>query len=343
MSMSRGWVTSLSISFLVLVTGIGLWEWNYARIGGYSLSMEGTTEHWVRWREKVVKDPGDKIILIGASRIQLDMDLATLRKNTGLPVYQLAIDGSSFLPILEDLANDQRVMGTILISILPIQLTGDNTDTANDYVRNYYDWLAAAYKNPWRLSERVLRELAYKMAPSRSQGVRPETLWMFALLDKEIFNYFVTYETREVEADYSKLDTKAVYAWRFKLHLDSVRQAAEVPYSVIDSTTERLQRATGKIIARGGRVVFIQFPIDDKMLAASELLLPRARYWDEFTASITRSGVSTIHFDDFQELRHFNLPDGSHIDKRDQVAFTQALVDVLNRAAPGWVDQQLPE
>ena len=83
-----------------------------------------------------------------------------------------------------------------------------------------------------------------------------------------------------------------------------------------------------KIQGRGGRVVFLHMPISGRLLERDRLCAPKKYYWDQFAR---QSSAICIHFEDVESLRHFECPDDSHLDQRDDPRFTNALLDELVR------------
>src|SRR5262245_61597495 len=74
---------------------------------------------WADQRSRASRLGDRALILVGDSRMHVGIDLDTLRKMTGLEPVQLAIDASSFVPVLGGLADDPRVTGTVVVSFLP--------------------------------------------------------------------------------------------------------------------------------------------------------------------------------------------------------------------------------
>ena len=63
---------------------------------------------WILQRHRASTLGPRALILVGASRIQIGIDIDALRDVTGLEPVQLAIDGSSFTLVLKELAADRR-------------------------------------------------------------------------------------------------------------------------------------------------------------------------------------------------------------------------------------------
>ena len=70
-------------------------------------------------RRRIDHGEGDTTVLIGASRMLFDMQLPVWEKLTGERPIQLAIEGTSPLPILEDLAADPNFTGRLLVDVAP--------------------------------------------------------------------------------------------------------------------------------------------------------------------------------------------------------------------------------
>lgn len=322
----QGWRQTAFVAVAVLLSGIVGWEYLFASLGGSRQPVADSAELWSEWRERAAHaKPGD-LLLIGASRMQLDMDLSTLERVTGQQSFQLAIDGASFLPVLGDLATDPRVRGDVIISIRPPDLTGRGVQHAQETVDSYRQWLANRYSSPSQYTEDLLEKVVYSFVPSREQGVRPETLFALWREDKRISAYITTYATREREGDYSRVDAEALRNGRYLRSVDWYSESAQTPQEVIDQNLAFIRAAVAAIRARGGDVIFVRFPISAELLAASEEYLPDEKYLGRITPE---TGAKLINFVDYPSLNRFYPPDGSHLDVTDQVEFTAALAEIL--------------
>lgn len=322
----QGWKQTALIAIAVLLLGIAGWEYLFASLGGSRQPVADNVELWSEWRERAAHaQPGD-FVLIGASRMQLDMDLATLESISGRQAFQLAIDGASFLPVLSDLAMDPRLRGDVIVSIRPPDLAGKGVQRAQQSVDYYRNWLANRYSSPSQYTEQLLENVLYAFVPSREQGVRPETLFAIWQDDKRISTYITTYATREREGDYSRVDTAALREARYQRTVAWYRDSAQIPQNAIDRNLAFLRAAVAAIRARGGDVIFVRFPISSDLLAASEQHLPYEKYLGRITPE---TGAVLIDFADYPALNRFEPPDGSHLDVRDQAEFTAALTEIL--------------
>jgi len=113
------WVRVLGSAALALILLVAYMELRLA-LRGYTPSVITSKALWVNERARAPQLGPRALILIGASRMALDVDTPLLRRLTGLQTVQLAIDGSNFVPVLEGLARDPGVTGTIVAVIAVI-------------------------------------------------------------------------------------------------------------------------------------------------------------------------------------------------------------------------------
>ena len=69
-------------------------------------------------------------------------------------------------------------------------------------------------------------------------------------------------------------------------------------------------------------MALVQLPTSGANWSVPEAYCPKARCWDVLTAA---TSATTLHFRDVPELRRFEVPDGSHVDRRDTERFTRIL------------------
>ena len=104
----------LAVALTLLATAC--WE-IYLRNHGVNISYDDGPPLWSDKRA-MVYEPSDKtMVFVGSSRIKYDLDIKTWEKLTGLHAVQLAIEGSSPRPVLEDLANDPNFRGRLVVDV----------------------------------------------------------------------------------------------------------------------------------------------------------------------------------------------------------------------------------
>jgi hypothetical protein len=103
---------------------------------------------------------------------------------------------------------------------------------------------------------------------------------------------------------------------------EAVGQMIEARISDTATTVARLRE-------RGGRVVFVRFPVTGPLLQRENEMTPRVAFWDRI---IRDSGAPGIHFQDHPDLADFDCPEWSHLSAEGSVEFTRRLVPHLKAA-----------
>ena len=104
------------VLFLALMLG---WEWHWRAFGsetGYYNNSDGL---WARERRRIDSGEGDATVVVGSSRVLFDVRLPTWERLSGRRPIQLALEGTSALPALEDLADDPAFTGKLIVGITP--------------------------------------------------------------------------------------------------------------------------------------------------------------------------------------------------------------------------------
>jgi hypothetical protein len=319
---------------------------------GYQPTVVDAPDLWQHERHRAAALGSRALILVGASRIQLDVDLDVLRRKTGLEPVQLGIEGSDFQPVLADLAADPRVRGTIIVDFAD-HLLGDSFPGAAP------EWVARAAAEErgsrlpdFRDAEDALVRLVRSRMRSYADGARP----ISSLRDRLIPSwpapqYIITGADRSQWADYSRLPMPWFYYKRVMRNLgvdiplhDGMRAedveedlrrrvSTLVPLAEklprYEASTRALAAQTAALRARGGKVYFVMFPKSGLVKEIDRRRFPREQFWDRFVALV---GAPTLHFEDVPAMRDLVCPDGSHLDYRQRAAFTAALVQALGIA-----------
>ncbi len=299
---------------------------------------------WHTQRERAARAEDRGIVLVGASRFQLGLDLEALTEATQRPVIQLAIDGSGYLDLVEDLSNDDRFRGTVLISGMPASLNDSRpADRASTWVASYHQTFKGL------VSPNIEQSLSAKL---QSYSALYANIYPLPRVAKIAIDgqripplYLKTFPSRERSADYRLVQMPQFYIQRVGRNLGGridkmqfatmgefaakvTEVAADSAHEVAPALTDfqRLQAAISRLKSRGATVTILEMPSSGLIKAMEDIWYPSA-YWREFEATLQ---APIIRATDFPELT-FELPDGSHLDQSQKRAFTRALVDVLNR------------
>ena len=337
----RDITVAVVVAVLVAVTA---WE-VYCRSLGYESTLNNTTDLWAEARRRVQPE---SITIVGDSRAWFDVDLDEIERGLGKRPIQLAQPGSCPYPVLEDLAKDETFHGTIICSILPrIYFAPPGSppmDRAQKAVQRYYGqtWaqrVSHELSVPVELSfaflkqddltlEALLQELPI---PNRPYALVPPLLPpYFCSIDRERRARMVEQCARpgrlqeRVRKRWARLFTPPpppsyIPTERFMADL---RQAIEARYRDTKTCVDKLR-------ARGGKIVFVRFPMSGPLKEFEDKNTPRAQTWDPL---LQQTGVPGIHFEDFPELASFDCPEWSHLSAGDSVEFTKRLVPHLRAA-----------
>lgn len=305
---------------------------------------------WVRERARASRLGDRAVILVGASRIQTGIDLDVLRARTGLAPVQLAIDGSSFVPVLDGLARDPSIRGTVIVGFIDSSLDEPrNAASAADRYEARFeatdDWTTAF---SFDTIEGGLTDAVRSRLRSYADGARPLTSLRTRLLSDASPQYAIFLADRSRLADYSQLDRRVTYYSRVVRELDSrisfpagtdfrevetdlaqrIDALEPAPAEAYARNAEAVVADAAKIEARGGRVYFVVMPTQGLMTRMEEKRHPRAAFWDRFAAA---PNVRAVHFEDVPAMKAIAVPDGSHIDYHDRAALTNAMLDALGK------------
>ena len=331
------------VVFFIVLIAAAAWEIR-SRSVGYAPTLNDTEDLWADARRRV--QPGS-LVIVGDSRPHFDLDLDELENGLGKRPIQLAQGGSCAYPVLEDLANDERFHGTIICSIVPGMFFvpgGPLLENAQNAVKRYHTqtWAQrASHHLAVLLEERIaflkLDELdtdgllARLAIPNRPQAlIGPPLPPYFASLDRER-----RARMTESAAQPGELQSRIARGWLplftppppptyvpREAFAARMREAVEARFRNTAAAVEKLR-------ARGGKIVFVRFPVTDELKALEDRLTPRAGIWERL---LRETAVPDIYFEDFPELASFDCPEWSHLSAGDSVEFTKRLVPHLRVA-----------
>lgn len=337
------WVRQLVLAVVTLLAVIVGIEWQlFAR--GYLPTVEDSMARWIHLRQRANALGERALVLVGASRIQLGVDLPTLRARSGREPVQLAIDGSSYLPVLRGLADDPEFKGSVIVDYYDATLAASPGKIESGYVYQQKFEQYALRPISGRIEER-LSELLHENITAYSDGGRPFDAVRARLFTREERRqYLITLPDRSRRADYSQVDMPAFYHARVALMLTGVSgwnpsapetaaklaQAARAVQpdngTAFDANLQAVGEMVVKIRARGGEVYFVVMPTSGLVREIEQRRYPHEKFMDRFIAA---TGARLVRSAESVPLRNFQCPDGSHLDTRDRVRFTQALSDEL--------------
>ncbi|HSY46986.1 MAG TPA: hypothetical protein VK800_13110 [Steroidobacteraceae bacterium] len=328
------WARILLGVVVVLVLLVGGWEW-YWRDYGVKPSISNTFGLWAIQRRRIDAGEGDATVLIGASRMYFDLQLPVWERLDGRRPIQLSFEGTSPLKAVEDLADDPRFTGRLLIAVEP------------DLFFSGYEYHAGAvrYARKESPSQRIGQWLSmYLIEPyfafddgdfalqtvlaRQPWPERPGKVWFMNV--RKLAEYGPDRNTHL----WSKVETDAGYRemarsiWRQDFQPSDDDPPPEEARKTEKEQIERMASAVAKLRARGVKVLFVRMPSSGEYLAFENRDFPRARTWDALLAATAAPG---IHFEDYPQLQGYYLPEWSHMTRAEAERFTAALYRLIAR------------
>jgi len=338
------WRGMTVIVVLVVIAAAAAWEF-YCRSIGYGPTLNDNEDLWTQARRRVKPE---SIVIIGDSRAWFDLDLDELQKGLGKRPEQLAAGGSCAYPVLADLANDERFHGTIICSVVPRMFFAPPgsppMDRSEKAVRRYHTQTLAQ-----RASQYLAMPLEEHVAFLKQEELTLEDLLKRlpipnrpgALVPPRFPPYFQSEDrerrARMIEqcAQPGELQSRIQQIW-----LPLFTPPPPPTYIPQEVFTEKMKKAkedrfrdttaaVAKLRARGGKIVFVRFPLTGELKALEDRITPRSDIWNLL---VKRTGTPGIYFEDYPELSSFNCPEWSHLSAGDSVEFTKRLIPHLRSA-----------
>lgn len=317
------------IALCIVIIFLSSWE-IFWRLRGFEPSLNDDANLWTLTRQSVPRNNKQAIVLIGSSRMQLGIDTRAFLQYTGVAPQQLAIDGTTPLPVLDDLAADEHFIGTIICELSAISLIlKPQANTATEWLTAYHH---SKFSARW---ESLLSLWMQRSFIFRLPDLQPTQLWEKGRAGQLPQPFYLTlHADRSRLGDYRRLDSYPDYSIKkhqqgfMNRYRSMYQELLPIDKAIFQANVQRVQQAVTTIQQRGGQVIFVRFPSSSEVWKLDEQYLPRAQYWDEFARQIP---AKSLHFKDFPEL-HYELIDGSHLDYRQAASFTRNLVKILGPA-----------
>jgi hypothetical protein len=329
-----------AVFMLVLVIGyVTCWEL-YVRNKGFDKSFDDNEPLWSDKRAMVYEPAGKATVFIGSSRIKFDLDIPTWEAITGDYAIQLACVGSSPLGVLQNLADDKKFSGKLVIDVTEVlffSLSPNNSETPEKNIRYYKDQTPAQWTS-FQLNHVLESQLAFLDKDRLSLNAHLAMLRIpnrKGVFEMPIFPPDfgrVKYNRQEYMTERFVQDTaqqnKVRGIWDF---FRSLSKDPPVWGRKLDSIFAVVKNAVDKITKRGGQVIFVRTPSSGPFLMGEKMSYPRERYWDPL---LTITNCAGIHFEDYPAIAHFECPEFSHLKQADAIVFTKEFFRILKEK--GW-------
>lgn len=328
------WLIAAAVFLIALVA----WELKW-RAFGVEPTYRNSDAAWAMQRRRIDTGEGNKTVLIGSSRVLFDVQLPEWKRAMGERPIQLALEGTSPMFALEDLADDPNFTGRLLVGISPPLFFSDFGRRAN--VAKYYhnesraqrsgQWLSMHLIEPffafYDIDYGLMTVLARQDWPERPGVHSFVEVRRLAVQDKDRNTRM--WNKLEQDTDYRQL-AKRIWS---QLFAPPPGVTPEMAQELAAKQIDRAVAAVEKLRSRGVPVIFLRAPVYGPFLEAENKGFPRAATWDVL---LQRTGAPGAHFEDYPELRVFQPVEWSHLSARDAERFTEALCGILQRDF-GWV------
>ena len=317
------WLGILTLAtVLAVVAAVGV-EY-MARRAGFQPTLQDDADLWCSCRARVRPQDPSQIVLIGTSRMEMDVDADVLGRALGTEApVQLAVMGSSPIPTLKHFAEQTEFCGTVLCEVFPgVHFHMGMFDVGKQqlYVEHWESRPAVSS------IERSLATIVQSQSTLRLlSSCQDENGHKWFLTGRAPVPPFVrVMPDRSIIADFRLAKLEAVGAAQ-REYLVPCSKRPISPSELADNF-RRIENWTQMIQSRGGKVVFVRLPVSAVMFEAEERVFPRDEFWARFVAASSGDCVSCP---EHGKLGKFDCPDGSHLDGTDCAAFTSALAEVL--------------
>ena len=328
----------------VAITLIAISSWEiYLRSTGEPVSYDDGKELWADKRARVYAPQERATVFVGSSRNKYDIDIATWQSLTNDEVVQLSLEGTSPMPVLNEIANDEDFRGKVIIDVtetLFFSIAPFAFKTAQECI-DYYKKRTPAERASFAINRQLESRFVFldKFGLSLNALLdniplhdRPGVFSMPTPFPKDFQRVNFGRQdimTKRFEED-TLLQNRVKNIWKFYGQVD--RGPAPTEW-MIDSLMNNVRSSIDRIKARGGRVLFLRTPASGPLRQIEEQLFPRARYWERL---LNLTDCPGIHFADYPGLANFVCPEFSHLKREDAVVFTSRLIDILQKEK-GWV------
>ncbi|MES2003993.1 MAG: hypothetical protein V4450_05690 [Bacteroidota bacterium] len=326
------------LALVILVVFFSFWEYHLRSLNN-GLSYDDGPELWTQKRSEVYLPSDKATVLIGSSRHKYDIDINTWQSITGERAIQLAFEGTSPMPALNDLANDSLFKGKLVIDItegLVFNTSPYNMQRLTKALA-YRRKITPAQRFSFEVNHLLESQLSFLdrdfyslSAMINRSGIIPPRA---GVMEEPLFPIEfgrVSFDRQDLMTDQFVKDTtlqnKVKGIWNFF----SKMAMKEPPMSqqTTDSILMVIKTDVDKIRARGGQVLFVRSPSSGPYWGGEQHVFPREKLWGRI---LSMTGSPGIHFADYPSLANFQCVEFSHLSPADAVLYTKNLLAVMEQ------------
>ena len=329
------WRAIFATAVVLTAVLLGLWEWHARTLMLLPGDLNDGPSAWAEQRRRADVEPSP-VVIVGDSRILFDTNLDRFQALSGVRPIQLALPGTNGRPFLEDLADDPRFKGLVIVGIAETSYFRDNIGLMKAALDRY------RFESPAQRITFIIDRALSRVFGFIDDHYRLSTLVL--RLDRgwrrgaagpynDVWKISTNGDDRQTQL-WSRIEDEGLlraHARMVWLSPGSSFNGPPITPAIIKMTLDRTRIAVAKIRARGGDVVFVRPPSAPTLRAFEDKRLPRARGWD---ALLVAAKVKGIHFDDVAAMRGLTLPEFSHLTPNCALVFTDAYVRGLAKITP---------
>ncbi|MCB0581982.1 MAG: hypothetical protein KDD10_22070 [Phaeodactylibacter sp.] len=333
--MARAALLSLAIALVFLLA----WE-SFWRSKGFIPTYNDDKALWAMKRTEIYQPSGSATVFIGSSRIKFNLDIPTWEKITGEKAVQLALVGTSPILTLQDLADDEKFAGKLVVDVTEPLFFSQNPafhQSAKESVAYYHQQTPAE-----KVSTAIGLALESQLAFLEERRFSLNTLLNDIPLPNRpgVFQFPAFPKTFE----WNTLNRQTYMSDMFLADSAALKRQTDIWAMLImgnpeppiagkelDEVLAGIKTSVDKIRSRGGRVIFVRTPSSGPMEAGEQQAFPLEQYWSRLLDATDTPG---IHYKDHPETAHYICPEWSHLSPTDAVDYTHHLVKQLGEK--GW-------
>ena len=323
------------LGLVVMIVMMSGWEM-YWRSDGSVPSYRNSDGLWAIQRRRVDEIEGDKTVFAGSSRMFFNTQLDVWERMSGERPIQLSLEGTSPVSLMENLAEDPDMAGTLIVGV-----AGEMFFTGFEFRGSAFGRYENETPSQWlgqRVSMLVEPYLAfyhydYSLLTVIKRQAFPRRDGVFFEMD---VRRLATYSKDRNARMFSKVETDTEYAeiakevWA-QFHRPIETLSEEERAAGLENHNQQIDRAvaaTKKLQEKGVEVIFVRHPFEGVYHIIEPTYFPRESSWDVL---IERTGALGVHWQDHEELQGFRLPESSHLAAADADRFTAALYGIVRR------------
>lgn len=333
---------ALAVAGVLVILMLTGWELHW-RKQGYPTDPNNDKHIWAHHRNKAEKLTSDDVVIIGSSRVLFDFQLDVWEEVTGKRPLQLAAAGASPIPVLKDIVENSSFNGTLVIGVTPPLFFGplDEHYMSNERITNwvnFYHKRTYADQFNYLLTRYPQNNLAFLCASEEPHyteldlKTRLEVMFPFPprVPGPPPFPELGTLDNDRNCRMLDKVVTDSSYSaeitgfWSFVMSpppdmIPTPEQAAAGWQAVIGVVSGLIKQFED----RGGNVILVRCPSQDKFRFVEGMAFPREQCWNKL---VETTGCESYHFEDYDFMNAYKLPEWSHLSAPDAEVFTRAVV-----------------